>query len=102
VIVHKSAYDAAASALREFGFTTAGFDGAAGTAEENIRLTDEKLAACEQEDKRLTDKLTALAGDVPAIRLAADRLHAGDVEGAGRRPAGTLRTDLLSGRLGAV
>ncbi len=73
VIVHKSAYDAAASALREFGFTTAGFDGAAGTAEENIRLTDEKLAACEQEDKRLTDKLTALAGDVPAIRLAADR-----------------------------
>ena len=73
VIVHKSAYDAAASALREFGFTTARFDGASGTAEENIRLTDEKLAACEQEDKRLTDKLTALAGDVPAIRLAADR-----------------------------
>lgn len=73
VIVHKGAYDAAASALREYGFTPAGFDGAAGTAEENIRLTDEKLAACEQEDKRLTDKLTALAGDVPAIRLAADR-----------------------------
>ena len=73
VIVHKSAYDAAASALREYGFTQTGFDGAAGTAEENIRLTDEKLAACEQEDKRLTDKLTALAGDVPAIRLAADR-----------------------------
>ena len=73
VIVHKGAYDAAASALREFGFTTASFDGASGTAEENIRLTDEKLAACEQEDKRLTDKLTALAGDVPAIRLAADR-----------------------------
>lgn len=73
VIVHKGAYAAAASALREFGFTPAGFDGAAGTAEENIRLTDEKLAACEQEDKRLTDKLTALAGDVPAIRLAADR-----------------------------
>ena len=73
VIVHKGAYDAAASALREYGFTPAGFDGAAGTAEENIRLTDEKLAACEQEDKRLTDKLTALAGGVPAIRLAADR-----------------------------
>ena len=73
VIVHKGAYDAAASALREYGFTTASFDGASGTAEENIRLTDEKLAACEQEDKRLTDKLTALAGDVPAIRLAADR-----------------------------
>ena len=73
VIVYKGAYDAAASALREYGFTPAGFDGAAGTAEENIRLTDEKLAACEQEDKRLTDKLTALAGDVPAIRLAADR-----------------------------
>ena len=73
VIVHKGAYDAAASALREYGFMPAGFDGAAGTAEENIRLTDEKLAACEQEDKRLTDKLTALAGDVPAIRLAADR-----------------------------
>ena len=73
VIVYKGAYDAAASALREYGFTPASFDGAAGTAEENIRLTDEKLAACEQEDKRLTDKLTALAGDVPAIRLAADR-----------------------------
>ena len=73
VIVHKGAYDAAASALREYGFTPAGFDGASGTAEENIRLTDETLAACEQEDKRLTDKLTALAGDVPAIRLAADR-----------------------------
>ena len=73
VIVHKGAYDAAASALRESGFTQTCFDGVTGTAAENIRLTDEKLAACEQEDKRLTDKLTALAGDVPAIRLAADR-----------------------------
>ena len=46
VIVHKGAYDAAASALREYGFTPASFDGASGTAEENIRLTDEnKLLA---------------------------------------------------------
>ena len=73
VIVYKGAYNAAASALREYGFTQTGFDGAAGTAEENIRLTDEKLAVCEQEDKRLADKLTALAGQAPAIRLAADR-----------------------------
>ena len=73
VIGYKGAYDAAASALRESGFTQTCFDGVTGTAAENIRLTDEKLAACEQEDKRLTDKLTALAGDVPAIRLAADR-----------------------------
>lgn len=73
VIVYKGAYDAAASALRESGFTQTCFDGVTGTAAENIRLTDEKLAACEQEDKRLTDKLTALAGETPAIRLAADR-----------------------------
>lgn len=69
VIVYKGAYDAAASALRESGFTQTCFDGVTGTAAENIRLTDEKLAACEQEDKRLTDKLTALAGETPAIRL---------------------------------
>ena len=73
VIVYKGAYDAAASALRESGFTQTCFDGVTGTAAENIRLTDEKLATCEQEDKRLTDKLTALAGETPAIRLAADR-----------------------------
>ena len=73
VIVHKSAYDAAASALREYGFTQTGFDGITGTAEENIRLTDEKLAACEQEDRRLADRLTELAAEAPAIRLAADR-----------------------------
>ena len=31
------------------------------------------MPAWAQEDKRLTDKLTALAGETPAIRLAADR-----------------------------
>ena len=73
MIVYKGAYAAAASALRHSGFPPTCFDGVTGTAAENIRLTDEKLAACEQEDKRLTDKLTALAGETPAIRLAADR-----------------------------
>ena len=70
VIVHKSAYDAAASALRESGFTQTCFDGVTGTAAENIRLTDEKLAACEQEDKRLTDKI-----NIP-FHIAEDPLHA--------------------------
>ena len=73
IIVHKDAYAAAASALREAGFAPAGFDGVTGTAAENIRLTDEKLAACEQEDKRLADALTEFAAGIPAIQLATDR-----------------------------
>ena len=38
------------AALREAGFALTTFDGVQGTAAENIRRTDEAIAACEQQD----------------------------------------------------
>ena len=73
VIAHRSALEAAGAVLREAGFAQLSFEGAQGTAAEQIRLTDEKLAACEQEDARLCDTLRALCAKKAAIQLACDR-----------------------------
>ena len=73
VIAHRSALDAVGAVLREAGFAQLSFEGAQGTAAEQIRLTDEKLAACEQEDARLCDTLRALCAKKAAIQLACDR-----------------------------
>ena len=73
VIVHRSALEAVSTVLREAGFAQLSFEGAHGTAAEQIRLTDEKLAACEQEDARLCATLRALCTQKAAIQLACDR-----------------------------
>ena len=73
IIAHRSALEAVGAVLREAGFAQLSFEGAQGTAAEQIRLTDEKLAACEQEDARLCDTLRALCAKKAAIQLACDR-----------------------------
>ena len=73
VIVHKSAAEAVGAALREAGFALTTFDGVQGTAAENIRRTDEAIAACEQQDAEKLAELTALAEQKSALQLAFDR-----------------------------
>ena len=73
VFVHKCAADAVGAALREAGFALTTFDGVQGTAAENIRRTDEAIAACEQQDAEKLAELTALAEQKPALQLAFDR-----------------------------
>lgn len=73
VFVHKCAAEAVGAALREAGFALTTFDGVQGTAAENIRRTDEGIAACEQQDAEKLAELTALAAQKPALQLAFDR-----------------------------
>ena len=73
VFVHKCAAEAVGAALREAGFALTTFDGVQGTAAENIRRTDEAIAACEQQDAGKLAELTALAEQKPALQLAFDR-----------------------------
>ena len=73
VFVHKCAAEAVGAALREAGFALTTFDGVQGTAAENIRRTDEAIAACEQQDAEKLEALTALAAQKPALQLAFDR-----------------------------
>ena len=73
VFVHKCAAEAVGAALREAGFALTTFDGVQGTAAENIRRTDEAIAACEQQDAEKLAELTALAAQKPALQLALDR-----------------------------
>ena len=73
VFVHKCAADAVGAALREAGFALTTFDGVQGTAAENIRRTDEAIAACEQQDAEKLAELTALAEQKSALQLAFDR-----------------------------
>ena len=73
VFVHKCAAQAVGAALREAGFALTTFDGVQGTAAENIRRTDEAIAACEQQDAEKLAELTALAAQKPALQLAFDR-----------------------------
>ena len=73
VFVHKCAAEAVGAALREAGFALTTFDGVQGTAAENIRRTDEAIAACEQQDAEKLAELTALAGQKSALQLAFDR-----------------------------
>ena len=73
VFVHKCAAEAVSAALREAGFALTTFDGVQGTAAENIRRTDEAIAACEQQDAEKLAELTALAAQKPALQLAFDR-----------------------------
>ena len=73
VFVHKCAAEAVGAALREAGFALTTFDGGQGTAAENIRRTDEAIAACEQQDAEKLAELTALAAQKPALQLAFDR-----------------------------
>ena len=73
VFVHKCAAEAVGAALREAGFALTSFDGVQGTAAENIRRTDEAIAACEQQDAEKLAELTALAAQKPALQLAFDR-----------------------------
>ena len=73
VFVHKCAAEAVGAALREAGFALTTFDGVQGTAAENIRRTDEAIAACEQQDAEKLAELTALAAQKPALQLAYDR-----------------------------
>ena len=73
VFVHKCAAEAVGAALREAGFALTTFDGVQGTAAENIRRTDEAIAAYEQQDAEKLAELTALAAQKPALQLAFDR-----------------------------
>ena len=73
VFVHKCAAEAVGAALREAGFALTTFDGVQGTAAENIRWTDEAIAACEQQDAEKLAELTALAEQKSALQLAFDR-----------------------------
>ena len=73
VFVHKCAAEAVGAALREAGFALTTFDGVQGTAAENIRRTDEAIAACEQQDAEKLAELTALAAQKSALQLAFDR-----------------------------
>ena len=73
IIAHRSALEAVGAVLREAGFAQLSFEGAHGTAAEQIRLTDEKLADCDKEDARLCDTLRALCSQKAAIQLACDR-----------------------------
>ena len=73
VFVHKCAAEAVGAALREAGFALTTFDGGQGTAAENIRRTDEAIAACEQQDAEKLAELTALAAQKSALQLAFDR-----------------------------
>ena len=73
VFVHKCAAEAGGAALREAGFALTTFDGVQGTAAENIRRTDEAIAACEQQDAEKLAELTALAEQKSALQLAFDR-----------------------------
>lgn len=73
VFVHKCAAEAVGAALREAGFALTTFDGVQGTAAENIRRTDEAIAACEQQDAEKLAELSALAAQKPALQLAFDR-----------------------------
>ena len=73
VFVHKCAAEAVGAALREAGFALTSFDGVQGTAAENIRRTDEAIAACEQQDAEKLAELTALAEQKSALQLAFDR-----------------------------
>lgn len=73
VFVHKCAAEAVGAALREVGFALTTFDGVQGTAAENIRRTDEAIAACEQQDAEKLAELTALAEQKSALQLAFDR-----------------------------
>ena len=73
VFVHKCAAEPVGAALREAGFALTTFDGVQGTAAENIRRTDEAIAACEQQDAEKLAELTALAAQKPALQLAFDR-----------------------------
>ena len=73
VFVHKCAAEAVGAALREAGFALTTFDGVQGTAAENIRRTDEAIAAGEQQDAEKLAELTALAAQKSALQLAFDR-----------------------------
>ena len=73
VFVHKCAAEAVGAALREAGFALTTFDGVQGTAAENIRRTDEAIAACEQQDAEKLAELTALAEQKSALQLAFGR-----------------------------
>ena len=73
VFIHKCAAEAVGAALREAGFALTTFDGVQGTAAENIRRTDEAIAACEQQDAEKLAELTALAEQKSALQLAFDR-----------------------------
>ena len=73
VFVHKCAAEAVGAALREAGFALTTFDSVQGTAAENIRRTDEAIAACEQQDAEKLAELTALAEQKSALQLAFDR-----------------------------
>lgn len=73
VFVHKCAAEAVGAALREAGFALTTFDGVQGTAAENIRRTDEAIAASEQQDAEKLAELTALAEQKSALQLAFDR-----------------------------
>ena len=73
VIVHKQALTAVSAVLREAGFTRTSFEGVTGTAAENVRLTDEKIAVCDRADEQLVKELAALGSEKDALQLACDR-----------------------------
>lgn len=73
VIYHRSASAPVAAALRERGFVRASFEGAQGTAAQNIARIDGEIGEKMRARDEKTAALTALVSEIPAIRLCADR-----------------------------
>lgn len=73
LICHADAERDCSEALRPFGFSRVNLRGWSGTAEDNIRAIDNKLAALEREEQACRDRIAALAEKRDVLQRCVDR-----------------------------
>ena len=73
LVCHASAREAAAEAMRPFGFSQANLKGWTGTAQDNLRRLDDQLAQTDRELEQAKQALAALGPERPLLRQCADR-----------------------------
>ncbi len=73
LVCHASAEHDCAEALRPYGFSRVNLRGWTGTAEDNIRAIDNKLAALEREEREHKERIGVLAGERGNLRRCVDR-----------------------------
>ncbi len=90
LIVHRADEERTQELLRPFGFSAVRFSGLTGTAAENLRSLEAKLAASRKTQSDAEAAIAAGAENRDALRAYADRLRA---EAAKERCAGDILTD---------
>ena len=75
LLAHETQAEEALQALRPFGFAAAGFKGSTGTPQENVAALTAEIGEAADQREALAEEIAALAPEMPALQMCADRLR---------------------------